>query len=110
MRRAFAVDPDWRGYQLALGSRSARMELTVFSDLTVMSSLLRPISHQKNIETESVDVKRLDDLYADVVAGIDSPRVFLKMDTQGYDLDVFRGASGIQELNCFMRRSEPCNR
>ena len=27
----------------------------------------------------------------DVVAGIDSPKVFLKMDTQGFDLQVFRG-------------------
>jgi hypothetical protein len=39
-----------------------------------------------------VSVRRLDGLLDEVVAGIDDPRIFLKMDTQGYDLRVFAGA------------------
>ena len=34
------------------------------------------------------------DLFADLVRPLVHPRVFLKMDTQGYDLEVIRGATG----------------
>src|SRR5207244_9161985 len=39
-----------------------------------------------------VPVERLDHVYTDIVAGIDGPRVFLKMDTQGWDSNVIEGA------------------
>jgi hypothetical protein len=34
----------------------------------------------------------LDEVFDDVVAGVPDPRVFLKLDTQGYDLRAFSGA------------------
>ena len=37
-------------------------------------------------------MRRLDEMLDEVTDGIESPRVFLKMDTQGYDVRVFRGA------------------
>jgi hypothetical protein len=39
-----------------------------------------------------VDVRRLDSVFDEVISGLDSPRIFMKIDTQGYDLPVFRGA------------------
>jgi hypothetical protein len=42
--------------------------------------------------TEEVPVKRLDGVLDACLAGIPEPRVFLKMDTQGYDLLVVEGA------------------
>ena len=39
-----------------------------------------------------VSVRRLDGLFDDAVAGVANPRVYLKLDTQGYDLQAFAGA------------------
>jgi hypothetical protein len=39
-----------------------------------------------------VDVRRLDGLLDGILDGLTQPRPFLKLDTQGYDLDVFAGA------------------
>jgi Methyltransferase FkbM domain len=41
---------------------------------------------------EQVTVRRLDGLLDEVTAGIDRPRLYLKLDTQGFDLPAFRGA------------------
>jgi hypothetical protein len=40
---------------------------------------------------QTVRVRRLADLFDEIVDGIAEPRVFLKLDTQGYDLLAFRG-------------------
>src|SRR5262249_54860745 len=42
--------------------------------------------------TVVVPIEQLQNLYPDAVAGIEHPRVFLKMDTQGYDMHVLEGA------------------
>ena len=44
------------------------------------------------VERQEVSVCRLDGLWNEVTKGLDDPRVYLKMDTQGYDLEVFAGA------------------
>jgi hypothetical protein len=43
---------------------------------------------------QPVSVRRLDDVLDECLAGIPDPRIFLKIDTQGYDLAVLGGASG----------------
>ena len=43
-------------------------------------------------EEVEVEVKRLDRMLDGLLDGIAEPRPFLKLDTQGYDLDVFAGA------------------
>ena len=43
-------------------------------------------------EEVEVEVKRLDRMLDELLDGIAEPRPFLKLDTQGYDLDVFAGA------------------
>ena len=42
------------------------------------------------IRTEEVQLARLDTILDSVVSHIPAPRIFLKMDTQGSDIDVFR--------------------
>ncbi len=92
LEAAFRGDPRWRGYRIALGSESGTGTINVIPNLTVMSSLLTPRGRWTKIEQEIVEIRRLDDLLDEILSPVPDPRVFLKMDTQGYDLQVFRGA------------------
>jgi FkbM family methyltransferase len=89
--KSFSQDQNWRGHRIALGSEEKTMVLGVPS-LTVMSSLLEPLHPHGTLAQEIVEVKRLDRLFPSLVDGIETPRVLLKMDTQGYDVEVFKGA------------------
>jgi FkbM family methyltransferase len=44
-----------------------------------------------------IKLRRLDEILPALLQGIESPRIFLKMDTQGHDVNVLRGALGIQK-------------
>lgn len=96
LRRKFVNDSKWRGYQIALGSKAESMTITI-PKLTVMSSLLEPRVSEQSARKETVPVMRLDDVLPPLVTEFGIARVFLKMDTQGYDLEVFKGASGCIE-------------
>jgi FkbM family methyltransferase len=96
------ADDAWETHQFALGSReeTARINVTAADNF---SSFLQPNAYgheQFGAETdvdhgEEVQVRRLDALWPVVTRRIESPRVFLKMDTQGWDLEVLVGASAI---------------
>ena len=49
---------------------------------------------------ERVEVKRLDCMFADLISAMPDPRIFLKMDTQGYDVEVFKGAGDSMRHVC----------
>jgi FkbM family methyltransferase len=92
-------DPDWHVVRAALGSSDNEAEMMVAGGEGKMSSFRSPSefgkSWSRNLSSEhkeSVAVRRLDGLYDDLVAGLDDPRVYLKLDTQGYDLEAFAGA------------------
>jgi FkbM family methyltransferase len=92
-------DPEWHVIHCALGDEETEGDMTVVAKGGATSSLLPPSEFGKEwsprlegIRQETVHVRRLDGLLDEVVAGIDEPRIFLKMDTQGYDLRVFAGA------------------
>ena len=100
LQAACTDDPKWHAYQYALGSESGTAEINV-SRGTNYSSFLSPseygFENSEDIKverTEVVQVKRLDEVFAEVTSGITQPQVYLKMDTQGFDLEVLRGASG----------------
>lgn len=91
-----APDLHWHPRQLALGDKNSHLHLNIFND-SVYNSFLEPtayiLGHGPRIErTELVPVARLDDLFDSLVSDLPDPRVFLKVDTQGYDQFVFRGA------------------
>ena len=97
LQEEFSDDPRWRGYRLALGDEDTRMTMNVTPSMTVMSSLLSPRNASLQVEEEEVDVRRLDGLFDEMLATVPDPRVFLKMDTQGFDLKVVEGAAGCIE-------------
>jgi FkbM family methyltransferase len=99
--RAAAGDPKWRTFCCALGSAPGTFEINVMEG-SEFCSFLTPLGeqgprheHSQNNVThrESVPVKRLDDVLDECLQGIEEPSIFLKIDTQGFDLEVARGAT-----------------
>lgn len=97
-------DPLWEAYPYALGSADISKKIRVMKN-SDLSSFLIPNNklgemcfknHGDEIHhEESVLVKRLDDFLGSIIELSPSLRLMLKMDTQGYDLEVFRGAEKI---------------
>ncbi len=93
-------DKHWRAFRLALGHETGTLPINV-ARVTQFSSFLSPnrYSHDQfdglsDVDrTEMVDMVRLESIFDACTRGIADPRVFLKLDTQGYDLNVLRGAS-----------------
>lgn len=113
LREAAEGDPDWSVMQCALGEADEETEINVRPG--AMSSLLPSSDFGKTwskrlrkTERETIQVRRLDGLFDEAVAGIEEPRIFLKLDTQGFDLQAFAGAgerikqiAGLQsEVSC----------
>jgi FkbM family methyltransferase len=97
LQRAAARDPAWTVLPFALGDEDGTAEINVVPGK--MSSLLPASSFGKEWSsklrephTETITIRRLESVYDEAVAGLEEPRVFLKMDTQGYDLQTVRGA------------------
>lgn len=99
LRSRAAKDPKWTVYNHALGKENGTTTLNVVYGS--MSSVLPPSSYGtqrykrfKNSTEHEVEIRRLDEildsLLPDLPAGTE-PRPYLKLDTQGYDLEVFAG-------------------
>lgn len=94
-------DPLWFTHQVALGARGGEAQINVTRS-SQMASLLpaaptgpeRWRSSLEVTERQAVQVARLDDLLPDITA-LPGRRAFLKLDTQGFDLEVLEGASGV---------------
>ncbi len=98
-------DNAWHAHNLAVGSSSQTLDINIMNS-SDFSSLL-PASHYGSSQfakatavnrTERVQVVRLDSIIDEIVEGIEEPRIYLKVDTQGYDLQVLEGASGCLQL------------
>ncbi len=96
MKEHFENDSQWHGYQVALGRRQEAMSITI-PKLTTMSSLLPFTVAQKDTSEKLVEVRRLDSMLPSLLQRFQCSRLFLKMDTQGYDLEVFKGAAGCMD-------------
>jgi len=96
LERAATRDEAWTVYPWALGRDEASMPMNVVAD--TLSSLLPATSfgarrHPRLREPTAVEVpvRRLDAVLDEVLAPVSDPRPYLKLDTQGYDLEVFAG-------------------
>ena len=97
LRRRANKDRNWRVYQYALGDEDTTAEINATPGAS-LSSLLPASEFGKEwspkLETpvkQEITIRRLDGVLDEVLAGIDEPRAYLKLDTQGYDLLAFRG-------------------
>ena len=55
------------------------------------------------LRREEVEVRRLDAVFDQITHDLSNPIVFLKMDTQGYDLEVLQGAAGCLDRICALQ-------
>jgi FkbM family methyltransferase len=101
-----AADGDWRAYDFALGSSEGTQTIHVAAS-TVFSSLLKSNDYcaskfgDRSVGTreELITIRRLDAVLDEIVAGGAHRRIFLKLDTQGFDTEVFKGlGSRLQDI------------
>jgi FkbM family methyltransferase len=93
-------DSLWKVFGLALGAASGQLPLNVMEE-SAFTSFLAPdpsavptLAHLNSVvQVETVQVKRLDDMIDEIKGVCDSHNFYLKLDTQGYDLEVLRGAT-----------------
>jgi FkbM family methyltransferase len=95
--RAAAGDPEWHAHQVALGREDNAMTMNAVPG--TLSSLREPTEfgarrykRLRDPDPVEVQVRRLDGMLDELLAGLEQPRPYLKLDTQGFDLDVFAGA------------------
>ena len=80
---------------MALGAKKSSAEIRVYSG-TTFDSFLEPSEHGRRQFAEKMQIKgrevvaieRLDNILDGLIEDITNPRIFLKVDTQGYDLEV----------------------
>ena len=99
LRATAVADPHWQTHPIALGDQETDQRINVTSD-SLFNSFLQPnefiIGQGLRVdETAVVPVRRLDALLPSLLADLPDPRIYLKVDTQGYDLHVLTGAEGI---------------
>ncbi len=91
-------DPNWNIHRMAIGNESGTRTLNVSAN-GPSSSLLPLTEAGKNtdgvdlnyVSQETVTVRRLDDVWPSL--NLTGQRLFLKIDTQGYERNVLQGAS-----------------
>jgi FkbM family methyltransferase len=94
---AAAADELWHVHQIALGREHGELEMNVVPG--TLSSLLPPsefgaarYAKLRDVSVQSVPVRRIDELLDGILpAGTTSPRILLKLDTQGFDLEAYAG-------------------
>ncbi len=94
-------DPKWRAFHMAIGAADGEAEINVAANSESSSLLAMTDAHTRAapssqyVSTERVSVRTLETAVKDLLPpGV---RTLLKMDTQGYEESVIRGAGKILE-------------
>jgi FkbM family methyltransferase len=96
LSKTAAVDPNWTVRRVALGASASRMSINVAGNSTSSSFLPMLQSHQsaapesRYFAKEEIDVIPLDSLVGRDVGPHE--KVWLKMDVQGFEMEVLKGA------------------
>jgi len=102
LRKESNYDPQWFCHNVALGAAAGnavmqRYAATEFSSVHALNGFARERFHWRTeIDgQEDVEMATLSDYWTQATEFIEAPRALLKLDTQGYDLEVLAGASDI---------------
>jgi len=105
LSRRMGCDKRWMGFNLALGETGGEQTINVTAG-SAMSSFLEPNAFARQqftedsvvLQGELVRMAPLRDVMEKVRTKVEKPRCLLKLDTQGYDLKVMRGAESCLEF------------
>ncbi len=96
LQARLGADPEWEYRGMALGSTEGAATLQVGAE-SATSSLLKPseylvnrAAHARSVRSEEVRVARLDSVFEEAWA---TRRIWLKLDTQGFEMEVLRGST-----------------
>jgi FkbM family methyltransferase len=95
LHRRTEADPDWEAFNMAIGEENRHLPINVAKNLfssSLLEMLPRHLQAEKEseyVDVEEVDVRRFDAIL-DTICG-PHDRVFLKIDTQGYEKFVLSG-------------------
>lgn len=103
LRQRQSSDQNWAVHNLGLGSSNGELALNVMARDT-FSSFRQPMADAAQtfsasntvVDSVVVPVRRLDDLFPGTVMSGHS--CYLKVDTQGFDLEVLRGATEVLKV------------
>lgn len=105
-----ADDPKWHVFQTALGSYDGEIQMRVqgqsTSAWTTSSSFglenYKHLAEHVDDELTTVSINRLETLFPQILELVEpnntSPRIYLKMDSQGFDIETFRGVGQYLDL------------
>ena len=99
LERNAAADPGWSVHRIGLGAEQATLALNINAGSNFNSvrasreDMTGRFPALVTTTTESIEVRRLEQVLDDADVSSDTP-IFLKTDTQGYDLEVIQGAGG----------------
>jgi FkbM family methyltransferase len=91
-----ADDPNWECRQIALGATDGVTAINIAENSSSSSLLPMTVAHAQSapgsayIGVETVELARLDSIRHSL--GLDNARLFVKVDVQGYELEVLGGA------------------
>jgi FkbM family methyltransferase len=99
------ADNNWQIMNYALGDTESTQDINV-SKKSVFSSILETSNFGKTqfsesietIEKQSIQVYKLDKILPNIIDNFENIKIFMKLDTQGYDTKVLNGAT--KTLNC----------
>lgn len=95
LKEAAKDDPNWEVFHHGLGADDASVEMFVEGDSSMNSMLcarqdLPLMKNEIHKSRQVVEIRRLDSIF-DALCTRDE-KIFLKIDTQGFELDVLKGA------------------
>jgi FkbM family methyltransferase len=108
-------DSGWRGFGIGLSDKNTVATLNRYPGREMFNSvhtLRKEDAQSYNVNlakrfSEKIRLRTIDTLWGEITEGISSPRVFMKMDTQGHDIAVIRGATGHLRFFCGIQSELP---
>jgi FkbM family methyltransferase len=100
LQTAMSEDQSWRGFNFGLSDKNETVNLNIHGDRADFNSVLvlrKDAADAYDVKTSStiepVEFRTLDSIWDQVLHGISHPKIFIKMDTQGHDTQVFLGSA-----------------